>query len=82
MKRFLCRLLRSLLHRLGDDVEREEMRLRLLAKMYGIAAANGGTRESLESAIRCSTPAGMAPEFTWDSPLMKGDRLKLTVVWR
>jgi hypothetical protein len=80
VKRFLCRLLRSLLHRLEGLESDDELRARMLGLIRSRPAS--GSRDNIEAAIRDVTPAPMEVLFTWDSPLMKGDRLKLTVVWR
>lgn len=80
MKRWICRVLRSLLFRLEGLESDDELRARTMNVIR--RGAIGGSRDDIEGAIVSVTPATLAPEFYWDSPLMKGDRLKLTVIWR
>ena len=80
MKRWLCRVLRSLLHRLDGLESDDELRARTLGVIR--MSNRGGTYESMEQHIREVTPWHLEPEFIWEKPGKVGDALTLTVVWR
>ncbi len=80
MKRWLATQLRRLVWWLDGEETDNELRARCLGLVRRHPPI--GSREDLEAAIRGVTPMSLEPEFIWDSPLSKGDRLKLTVIWR
>jgi hypothetical protein len=74
MKRWLCNLLRSLLHRLEGLESDDELRARTLNLFRKPRSA--GRVIDIEQAVVDASPIYMTPTFTW-----KGARC-LTVEWR
>jgi hypothetical protein len=76
MKRWLCKVLRSLLHRLEGLESDDDFRGRQLGMVRRGLGPMSGSRNDIEGAIVEVTPLGMDPVFTW-----KNARC-LTVEWR